>query len=151
MKQWRDSVGVGLMLIAVTAVACDSAGNSSESAAQTLKVPGPVIRRMALASPIPRYPDSSLVNRTEGLVAAAIAVNAQGRITSIEILEAPDSAMGRSAREALWRWRFRISSEMSKRRTRITSRVVFYFVLDHGRGMVLNPKDAAALKGRGTG
>ena len=113
----------------------------------TGRVSGPAMRSQALSNPMPRYPAASLARGIVGVAVAEVSVDTQGRMDSIRILEAPDAAIARSVGDALSRWRFATPEPVLGRPVKLTSRLAFYFVIDHGEGRVLNPPDAAALRG----
>ena len=147
-------------------VACD---NDSASIARTWTPPDPTTavftmgeeehRNNAINQPLPIYPESSLSEGQEGVAVASIVADRDGLVEAIELLEAPDEAIGRAVQEALEQWTFHPGSTPAEafhppsevpeheRGTRVDvrvrSRMTFYFRILSGGGVVLNPADVA--------
>ena len=146
-----------------------SACQSDSTVARTWAAPDPATavfnmgeeehRNHAINHPLPIYPESSLREGKEGVAVAAIVADRDGRVEDVELLEAPDEAIGRAVQEALVQWTFhpgRVPAEAfhppgdalvddrgTRVNARIASRMTFYFRILNGGGVVLNPAEAA--------
>lgn len=101
-------------------------------------------RQVAITHPLPGYPAGSVNLGAEGVAVASILTGTDGRVESVELLQAPDEETGREVVEALRAWVFHPlraatgeNGEMEANRAE--SRVTFYFRIVDGVGVVLNP------------
>ena len=104
-------------------------------------------RRNAITHPLPEYPSGSIRRGSEGVAVAAIVAGRDGRVESVELLQAPDEEIGQAVRTALEQWTFtpgRAPVEYYGEgvNIRIQSRMTFYFRIVDGAGVVLEPADA---------
>jgi TonB family protein len=89
---------------------------------------------------MPTYPPESVKRRSTGVGVALLAVGANGRVVSVSVLEAPDREIAGSMRAALTRWAFQpLPSGATSTRH---GRVILYFALENGKGVVLTPQQA---------
>jgi rhodanese-related sulfurtransferase len=94
------------------------------------------LRQMALTSVTPSYPASSVKAGVSGVaVAAVVTSTTKGGAPAVEILEAPDQAIGDAVREALGKWTFPVWTYPME------GKLTFYFRVEQGKGRVLNPQD----------
>ena len=93
-------------------------------------------RELAITSPTPVYPRVSLANKVGGVVVAAIRTTPAGATEAVAILQSPDAEIGRAVRDALLQWTFKPQLGMGGE-----GRVVFYFHLAGGKGVVLSPAE----------
>ena len=157
----------GMWSCGLVLVACE---NDSVSVERTRTAPDPATvvltmgeeehRNNAINQPVPIYPESSLRKGEEGVAVASIVADRDGRVEVVELLEAPDEAIGRAVQEALEQWTFypgRAPAEAfhppggvperergTRVNVRIRSRMTFYFRILSGGGAVLNPADVAS-------
>lgn len=101
-------------------------------------------RQVAISHPLPVYPVRAVNTGAEGVAVASIVTATDGRVESVELLQAPDEETGREVVEALQAWVFHPlraptgeNGEMEANRAE--SRVTFYFRIVDGVGVVLNP------------
>lgn len=100
------------------------------------------IRKMAKHKPLPEYPADSIARKRSGVAVAAIASGADGRVTSVTVLEAPDDAISAAVREALLKWVVEPATILGQSdRLGLRGKVTFYFQIVAGRGLVANPED----------
>jgi rhodanese-related sulfurtransferase len=99
------------------------------------------IRRRGPESAItPEYPPESIERATGGVAVTAILIGTDGRVESCELLQAPDSAIGRASVRAAGSWVFPpVAVEKEGRRVpaKVMTKLTFYFVPE--RGAVLSP------------
>jgi TonB family protein len=94
-------------------------------------------RKLALERPTPVYPKSSVAALSQGVVVVDVKVEADGHVLSVEVQEAPDASIKEEAAQTLMRWRFRILRlPGATRDSRMTSRLIFYYDLENGQGVV---------------
>lgn len=101
------------------------------------------LRRTAIKSVVPVYPESAIKSGVTGLVVAEVCVPKDGGAPSVEILESPNHAIGQAVEDALKQWRFYTTYEKGNpsHTFSVASRVVFYFVNHGGSWKVLSPAD----------
>jgi TonB family protein len=93
-------------------------------------------REFAITSPTPAYPPASLARKVSGVVVAAIRTTPTGATEAVAILQSPDAETGRAVRDALLQWTFKPQLGIGGE-----GRVVFYFHLAGGKGVVLSPAE----------
>lgn len=104
-------------------------------------------RKHLINGSLPTYPASSLRSGREGVAVASIVAGRDGQVETIELLQAPDEAIGRAVEEALEQWTFTpgrapLGDGGSLVDVRIESRLTFYFRIVDGTGVVLSPAEA---------
>jgi hypothetical protein len=121
---------------------------------QSLGIPPPCDRTIAEAAlrntfatkvVDPTYPKEAIISKLTGITVAEICVPAGAKVAaSIRIVTAPSDAIGRSVKEALTGWRFGPMSAMGdpSHLYSYASKVIYYFVEQDGRWMVLSPTDS---------
>jgi TonB family protein len=117
-------------------------GASAQSAAVTVGISGEDLLKMADYSPAPTYPADSLAARIEGVVVTEVLVGPDGRMKSVDVLQAPEAAMARAVRDALMQWTFKNTLRSpGGSPTIIHTKLMFYFLIDAGRGVVLTAQE----------
>jgi hypothetical protein len=114
-----------------------SAGVRQEAVRQ--EIPIQRFHGLAASTVVPVYPPTSLQHGTAGVAVARLSVDSLGRVSNVEVLEAPDEAIKASLEAALVAWRF--PSTPTREGSAMQGRVVWYFVIDNGRGLVLTPTE----------
>jgi TonB family protein len=143
-SKWRRraSAAVLLWLCLVTCGQLSVLGASTQGSAVRVGISGESLLKMATYAPPPTYPADSLGARTEGVVITEVLVGPDGRIQSVDVLQAPAAAMGRAVREALMQWTFKNTLRSpSGSPTIIHTKLMFYFQIDGGRGVVLTAQE----------
>jgi hypothetical protein len=97
------------------------------------------IRRYATNVVPPGYPDESVRLGHEGVAVAGIQFAPTGQMERIEILEAPDSFIAASMKEALAQWTL---PQQGAAPPRMSSKATYYFVISAGKGSVFAPAAA---------
>jgi len=110
-----------------------------------------VLRQRATYQPKPEYPSALREGSVGGVVVADVWLAPNGRLDSVQIVQAPNSELGEATREALLRWSFDPfpRPEGIDRDVRIRSKLTFYF--DSRTGAVLEPADFGAPTAAGSG
>lgn len=102
-------------------------------------------RAMVINGPKPVYPGALAARRVSGVAVASILVDADGKMQTVVVLDAPDPLIADAVRTALQRWTFRPQlagpSPEQVRPTAVTSKLTFYFHVRNGAGLVLNPSE----------
>ena len=104
-------------------------------------------RKHVITHLLPEYPPGSIRRGSEGVAVASIVAGRDGRVESVELLQAPDEKIGQAVRTALEQWTFtpgRAPVEYYGEGVsiRIQSRMTFYFRIVDGAGVVLEPPAA---------
>jgi TonB family protein len=109
----------------------------AQLAPMTVRIGSSILRSNAIEAPLPEYPQQSLRDGREGSVSAKILVETDGSVSTIEVLEASDAAMGSSVQTQLKHWRFKPLTTSANERIRVTSRLVFHFAIRDGKPVVI--------------
>lgn len=127
-----------LWIIAVGFIAVAHAQYSSLQGVDTSK-PGimndPTLRGIATTGPAPTYPAISVARKVTGVAVAAILLDRNGHLQSLDVLQAPDAPIGQSVHDALMRWTFRPIGVPMK------GKLFFYFTIRRGSGSVASPQE----------
>ena len=98
------------------------------------------IRRSALKTVIPEYPEASRKRGKKGVAVVGVQYDGDGNIELVNILEAPDEEIKNSVTEAVKQWRFKKSTYRGEPLS-VRGKLTFYFSIDRaGRGTVSNPR-----------
>lgn len=100
------------------------------------------LRRQATHAPAPSYPAASLTKKVSGVAVATVTTDANGTTERVEILEAPDEAIGQAVRAAAAKWTYKPAG------LPLTGTLIFYFHIREGRGVVSSPDEMKVLKGQ---
>lgn len=136
----RSAVPWVLCLIAL----CHSLLGAAETP-DRIVIGGAVLRTIATATVLPRYPLDSARRGVQGTAVAEVVVGVAGSVESVTILEAPDRDIGASVSAALSSWRFR-PSRFQGRAVRASGRLVFVFQLVKGKPVVIDANSAGAKR-----
>ena len=101
-----------------------------------------LLKNFIAVKTLPFYPSSSIASKRTGIAVARICVAPNSQVvTTMEIVRAPDKAIGNSVKEAIRRWRFGPFFDMadSSHFYSYVSKVTFYFVEKNGKWLVLSP------------
>lgn len=108
--------------------------------AQVVDVDEAGVRKSASKKPLPVFPESSRKRRSQGVAVVRLVYDGAGVVVNVELLEAPDSAIGEAIVDAVRQWKFKPSS-IRGRPVNIRGKLTFYCVIDQkGIGRVQNPK-----------
>ena len=103
-------------------------------------------RGLAVVRPRPAYPRQSIEQGTSGVAVATVLTTPEGRMDEVRVLEAPDRWIGEAMERALMQWVLPapavLDGEEEPRRSE--SKLMFYFVLEDGRGSVRAPDEMPA-------
>ncbi len=98
------------------------------------------IRRSAAKKTLPAFPEDSRKRRSQGVAVVRLEYDGNGTVVSVEVLEAPDSELGRAIADAVRQWTFKPSSIRGEP-INIRGKLTFYCLIDRkGIGRVQNPK-----------
>ena len=104
-------------------------------------ISGNNLSKMAVHTVLPTYPKPSLQARREGVVVAQVLVGPDGKMRTVDVLQAPHEEIGRATRDALMQWTFRTTLRTPDGKpTNIRSKLIFYFTIKDGKGLVLTPQ-----------
>lgn len=104
------------------------------------------LRKTATHAPFPDYPPASLAKKTGGVAVVSLRVGFDGRVEQLDVVEAPDSAIGAAVRNAVQRWTFRPATVgTAPEPWKVRGKLTFYFVPE-GKGRVVSPEEAASAR-----
>ena len=98
------------------------------------------LRSRVVQAVMPVFPAASLASGAAGVAVAQIETTLDGRVDIVNIMQAPDVAIGQSVKAALLQWRFEpllIEGQLSKMHGKLT----FYFLVNGSEALVRNPAD----------
>jgi TonB family protein len=99
------------------------------------------LRKFAKVTVMPEYPTESKRNGSQGVAVAELSIDEQGGVQKVQILEAPDEAIGNAVVKATSLWTFQPGVEDSTGKAiRLSGKLTFYFVIDAAGAHVRNPK-----------
>jgi hypothetical protein len=132
-------LGVVLSLIVILSVA--GAGAQRAPGEQRLVNLGEwSARALAVVAPAPEFPVASVAAGRSGVAVAAVAFDVEGRMTTVVVLEAPDSQIGDALRAALLTWTFRPARYPGPDGNWVQAggraRLTFYYDVVAGKGRV---------------
>jgi rhodanese-related sulfurtransferase len=133
----------GVSTVAIGLILCLVPGSAAAAQAQgAVKSSEWGLRSRAKASPMPAYPRESLAEKISGVAVAAVLFGVDGKLASIDILEAPDEHMAAAVRDAVERWNVPGAQVMGRdERSPIQGKLTFYFQVRNGKGVVLDPDE----------
>jgi hypothetical protein len=95
----------------------------------------------AVERTLPVYPPASLAAGVAGVAVAEVRTDTTGKVVWTNVLEAPDDAMSSAVREAVLQWKIgpvTVFGRENEARA-AEAKIVFYFVVENGRGVVRSP------------
>jgi rhodanese-related sulfurtransferase len=102
------------------------------------------LRRLTKHHVEPTYPKESLTAGVQGIVVAQVLVAADGSMSSIDVLQAPDENITSSVTRALMQWTFESVRDPQNRPARVKAKMFWYFVIRDGHGLILTAEQLAA-------
>ena len=97
------------------------------------------LRTKAVVSFMPKFPAAARREKAGGVAVAQITVDQEGRVSNVEVLEAPHPSIREAVKEALYRWRFSRFTIKGKALT-VRGKLTFYFVNEKTGARVENPR-----------
>jgi TonB family protein len=124
-----------LLMLAIAAIAA-----RAHYAPMVIKVAELSLRKAAIQTAMPEFPEESVKRGATGVAVVQILFDAQGAVSKIKVLEAPDDLTGQAVVVAAKQWKIKpqmVNGEL----VYIRSKLTFYFVIDRpGVGHVKNPR-----------
>jgi rhodanese-related sulfurtransferase len=97
-------------------------------------------RKIATNRVMPTFPTTSLTAGAQGVAVAYVTSSPDGTMARVDVLEAPDAAIGTSVQTALMKWRITALTPGARGPRHYEGRITFYFKILKGHGSVLNPE-----------
>jgi TonB family protein len=124
------------MLLALPAFA------QSSSVAAGATTSGAGLRSLAVSKIRPIYPHDALKESITGVAVAQIHLTVEGRVETVNILQAPSPSIGQAVKSAVIQWRFQPNNGSNGEPPLLVSgKLVFYFEIRGGKGVVLFPEE----------
>ncbi len=98
------------------------------------------IRRHASKKVMPIFPEDARKEKSAGVAVAQIRLDERGTLTSVEVLQAPHSSIGRNTVEAIKQWVFEVHWGKDEKPICFVGKLTFYFVIENGKGYVRDPE-----------
>lgn len=93
------------------------------------------------------YPPTSLASGRQGVAVADILIAPDGRVRTVEVLEAPDQDIASAVVGSLKTWTFKTVTDPGKGvPAAVRSKIILYFTIRNGRGEVLTPDEMASRR-----
>jgi TonB family protein len=97
------------------------------------------VRRMAIATVMPAYPEEAINDGAQGEVDAAVRFDEDGTLDRVKILESPHPALSKAVTEAVKQWKVKLLFSAAHERKRLHGELRFHFVIKDGQALVENP------------
>ena len=101
-------------------------------------------RRAAIRQVVPSYPTSLLSIGVSGVAVANVALQGDGTVDHVEILQAPHRDIAEAMVTALKQWTFPpVRLPGTYLNATVSSKITYYFSVSEGRGVVRSPEEQA--------
>jgi TonB family protein len=101
-----------------------------------------IMRSKILSTVIPSYPTDAVQSRRNGVCVVYVSLDANGGVSSVQIVESPTMSIFNSVEQAVTRWRFKPFKAKDGEPILMSSKLTFYFEIKNGKGFVFDPNDA---------
>ncbi len=105
-----------------------------------LNVPEISLRRRAITSPMPDFPEQSKIRNVSGVAVVQLEIDPQGKVIAATVLESPDPLIAQSVAAAARQWSFKPLSSANGTGT-VRGKLTFYYVTDTNGSRVENPRE----------
>lgn len=113
-----------------------------------VKVSAASLISRARTKSLPQYPKDSLKRNSQGVVVATMLVGTDGRVRTLEIVQAPDASIRDAMRQTLLTWSFdNLPRAPNNQPAQVEAKLFYYFVIENQQGLVFLPNDLAAHRG----
>ncbi|MGH9341038.1 MAG: energy transducer TonB [Acidobacteriota bacterium] len=99
-----------------------------------------VLRKRATRAMKPQFPETSLRRKASGVAVAQVDISDTGEVNSVKVLQAPDPETAASMQAALKKWLF-TPVTIDQKPLLMSGKVIFYFLIENGKGLVLSPAE----------
>ena len=117
-----------------------AAGHAAQGLPRRILLSEGPLRKLALSTPLPRYPQKSVRQRKQGVGVSQILVNEKGVVAATRILEAPDDHIAKAVEAAVKKWTFRPQTVKGKP-VSVSGKLTFYFVIERAGARVVSPDE----------
>lgn len=141
---WCTSTALaGVLLISMSAGAARASSQGQARHLLKIRVSEASLRRMAVKTVLPTFPDAAERHGDSGVAVARVDVNPSGKVGGVKVLQSPDASIARAVASALKQWVFR-PQKVSGQGVAVEGKLTFYYLISHGRGAVLDPDQMPA-------
>jgi hypothetical protein len=104
------------------------------------------IRDMLVRKVAPVFPPEALASvRHAAVIEAHVVMNVSGDVVDATILESPDPSLNKAVLQALWQWKFRPFTDVSKD-FKLAGKLTFYCIVDGKSGRIVNPDEVGIVE-----
>lgn len=97
------------------------------------------LRDHAVKQILPAYPAEAATANVSGVAVAKVRLNENGKLTAVDIVEAPHPSIAQATSEAIRQWEFKFYENSSTPEC-FNGKLTFYFVIEDGKALVREPK-----------
>lgn len=98
------------------------------------------LRRRVTKLGLPTFPEEAKRTKTTGVAVAAISIDEEGRLKSIEVLQAPHPSIAKAMSDAIRQWVFEVKWSENEPKLCLRGKITFYFRIERGEAVVKTPK-----------
>lgn len=136
----KDERLKGLAYVALTKAIVTKKTLESNYQDKVVRVGEDGLRKAAIKAVMPGYPPTSVKSKAAGVAVAEVQFDGEGTVTSVKVLESPDSAIGQVVTQTMKQWKFK-PSQLDGNPISVRGKITFYFsITPKGKGEVKNPK-----------
>lgn len=145
----RSKKGVAYALLASVTLSCAANVLYAGSDADIITVGVGVFRGHATMAELPVYPPSAIASGHVGVAVVELQVSEAGKVTRVQVLEAPDQAISSAVDAAVKRWIFQpFVATQGKKAFAARGRLIFYFRVAEGKPLVVDAGAEAVARHR---
>jgi TonB family protein len=97
------------------------------------------LRDHAIKQILPAFPPEAANANISGVAVAKVRINENGKLTSVDVVEAPHPSIAQATAEAIKQWEFKFYENSSTPEC-FNGKLTFYFVIEDGKAFVREPK-----------
>ena len=123
------------LVVLLTATSC----TAPPPPCMELKARESSVRTMAVRKVLPDFPAEAANASAAGVAVAQVHIDENGKLTSVEVLQAPHPSIAQATIAAIKQWEFKFTKNEAAPEC-FNSKLTFYFVIEDGKAVVRDPK-----------
>lgn len=136
----RAAIRTWTVILAASLVDCGCGRSQRQPITATTPEGG--LRQSVTRVVQPLFPLQAILDHDIGVAVADVHVDAKGHVVSVQVLEAPAQCIAQSVSAAVRQWQFKPFSTSNGAPVLVSSLLTFYFEIEDGKGVVLDPDEA---------